>query len=157
MSWWSAPVTSEEFVSLIGDFGCELNEWNHCYGMQLRVSGSFSICLEVHRPVGLRCAIHRLIKCVRTSPRQDRFHPLALELDIYSLAHNLCKMWIILWTKKNKIRKYTTFCAGINEDGERESLNKYLLTKYIKSVLWRVMVRLSYIQDAWCLKVEGEW
>ena len=25
----------------------------------------------------------------------------------------------------------------------------YLLTKYMKSVLWGVAVRLSYIQDAW--------
>ena len=30
----------------------------------------------------------------------------------------------------------------------------YLLTKYIKSVLWRVAKRLSYIQDARCLKVK---
>jgi len=29
----------------------------------------------------------------------------------------------------------------------------YLLTKYIKSVLWVVAVRLSYVWDAWCLKV----
>ena len=29
----------------------------------------------------------------------------------------------------------------------------YLLIKYIKSVLWRVVKRLSYIQDARCLKV----
>ena len=29
----------------------------------------------------------------------------------------------------------------------------YLLNKYIKSVLWRVAKRLSYIQDARCLKV----
>jgi len=29
----------------------------------------------------------------------------------------------------------------------------YLLTKYIKSVIWRVAERLSYIEDAWCLKV----
>ena len=28
----------------------------------------------------------------------------------------------------------------------------YLLIKYIKSVLWRVAKRLSYIEDAWCLK-----
>jgi len=28
------------------------------------------------------------------------------------------------------------------------------LTKYIKSVLWGVAVHLSYIQDAWCLKVK---
>jgi len=27
----------------------------------------------------------------------------------------------ILWTKKGNIRKYTTFCGGINEDGERKS------------------------------------
>ena len=30
----------------------------------------------------------------------------------------------------------------------------YLLIKYIKSVLWRVAKRLSYIEDARCLKVE---
>ena len=30
----------------------------------------------------------------------------------------------------------------------------YLLTKYIKSVLWGVAVRLSYIYDVWCLKVK---
>jgi len=29
----------------------------------------------------------------------------------------------------------------------------YLLIKYIKSVLWRVAIRLSYIENAWCLKV----
>jgi len=29
----------------------------------------------------------------------------------------------------------------------------YLFIKYIKSVLWRVAKRLSYKQDAWCLKV----
>ena len=29
----------------------------------------------------------------------------------------------------------------------------YLLIKYIKSVLWRVAKRLSYIEDAGCLKV----
>ena len=27
----------------------------------------------------------------------------------------------ILWTKKCNIRKYTTFCGRINEDGERKS------------------------------------
>jgi len=31
----------------------------------------------------------------------------------------------------------------------------YLLIKYIKSLLWRVAKRLSYIEDAWCLKVNG--
>jgi len=30
----------------------------------------------------------------------------------------------------------------------------YLLIKYIKSVLWRVAKRLSYIQDPRCLKVK---
>jgi len=32
----------------------------------------------------------------------------------------------------------------------------YLLIKYIKSVLWRVAKRLSYTEDAWCLKVKYE-
>jgi hypothetical protein len=27
----------------------------------------------------------------------------------------------ILWTKKGNIKKYTTFCGGINEDGEGKS------------------------------------
>jgi len=31
----------------------------------------------------------------------------------------------ILSTKKGNIRKYTAFCGGINEDGERKS-KKYL-------------------------------
>ena len=30
----------------------------------------------------------------------------------------------------------------------------YLLIKYIKSVLWRVVKRLSYKEDAQCLKVK---
>ena len=30
----------------------------------------------------------------------------------------------------------------------------YLLIKYIKSVLWRVAKRLSYTEDAWCLRVK---
>jgi len=30
----------------------------------------------------------------------------------------------------------------------------YLLIKYIKSILWKVTKRLSYIEDAWCLKVK---
>jgi len=30
----------------------------------------------------------------------------------------------------------------------------YLLIKYIKSVLWRVAKRLSYIEDARCLKIK---
>ena len=29
----------------------------------------------------------------------------------------------------------------------------YLLIKYIKSVLWRLAKRLSYVEDARCLKV----
>ena len=32
--------------------------------------------------------------------------------------------------------------------------NVIYLIKYIKSVLWRVAKRLSYIQDARCLKVK---
>ena len=31
-----------------------------------------------------------------------------------------------------------------------------MLIKYIKSVLWRVAKRLSYIEDARCLKVKGQ-
>jgi len=33
-------------------------------------------------------------------------------------------------------------------------MKKNLLIKYIKSLLWRVAKRLSYIEDAWCLKVK---
>jgi hypothetical protein len=34
----------------------------------------------------------------------------------------------ILRTKQGNIRKYTTFCGGINEDGERK--NKKMYTSY---------------------------
>ena len=33
----------------------------------------------------------------------------------------------------------------------------YLLIKYIKNVLWRVAKRLSYIEDARCLKVKARY
>jgi hypothetical protein len=42
-----------------------------------------------------------------------------------------------------------TFCGGMDEDGERKSKKNnnyiYLLTEYIKSIPWGVVVRLSYI------------
>jgi hypothetical protein len=41
-----------------------------------------------------------------------------------------------------------TFSGEIKEDGARKSKKNYkiyLLTKYIKSLLWGVVVRLSYI------------
>ena len=39
--------------------------------------------------------------------------------------------------------------------GQKISDNEiYLLIKYIKSVLWRVAKRRSYIEDARCLKVD---
>jgi hypothetical protein len=44
--------------------------------------------------------------------------------------------------------KYMTFCGGINGDCASESKKNnyiYLLTNYIKSILWKVAVRLSYI------------
>jgi hypothetical protein len=43
-------------------------------------------------------------------------NPLALELDIYIVAHHLCKMWIFYEPKKGSVMKYTTFCRGINSD-----------------------------------------
>jgi len=45
-------------------------------------------------------------------------NPLALELDIYNLAHHLCKMWIFYEPRRVT---YTKFCGGINEDGGRKS------------------------------------
>jgi len=55
--------------------------------------------------------------------------------------------------------KYTTLCRGINWDCSA-SYKKYneinLLIKYTKNFLWRVAERLSYIQDAWCLKVKAQ-
>jgi hypothetical protein len=52
--------------------------------------------------------------------------------------------------------KYRIFCRGINGDCAaylKKYNEKYLLVKYIKSILWRVAERLSYIEDAWCLEV----
>jgi hypothetical protein len=56
--------------------------------------------------------------------RVATFNPLALELDLYSLAHHLCKNVNILWAKKGNIRKYKTVCGGIKEDGERKNIKK---------------------------------
>jgi len=54
----------------------------------------------------------------------------------------------ILWTKKGNIRKYTTFCGGINEDGERKTKKiMYLSTKYIKCVLWGLALHLEYFMN----------
>ena len=56
---------------------------------------------------------------------------MALKLNIYSLAHHLCKNVNILKTKKGNIRKYKTFCGGINEDGERKSKKKTKLNIFV--------------------------
>jgi len=44
--------------------------------------------------------------------------------------------------KKGNIVKYTAFCRGINGDGASKSKRSFdiLLTKYIRSVLWREAV-----------------
>ena len=44
---------------------------------------------------------------------------------------------------------YLYQCCTVKQISDNEI---YLLIKYIKSVLWRVAKRLSYIQDARCLK-----
>jgi hypothetical protein len=49
------------------------------------------------------------------------FNPLALKLDIYSLARHLCKKLIFYEPRRITLGKKTTFCGGINEDGERKS------------------------------------
>ena len=64
----------------------------------------------------------------------------------FTVQHTIYVKCEFLLTKKGNIRKYTTFCGGINEDGERKSkIYIYLLTNYIKRVLWGGAVRLSYI------------
>jgi hypothetical protein len=42
-------------------------------------------------------------------------NPLALELDIYSLAHHYVQYEYFM---NQEGWKYTTFCGGINEDSE---------------------------------------
>ena len=57
----------------------------------------------------------------------EQSNPLALELEFstpFMYVYNVN----ILWTKKGNIRKYTTFCGGINEDGEsRKRIIKYIV------------------------------
>ena len=65
-------------------------------------------------------------------------------------------MLIFYEPKRHNIKKYLTFCGGINVDGVRNYKQNhyiYLLTKYIKRIPWRIAVRLSYVQDAWYPKV----
>jgi len=62
--------------------------------------------------------------------------------------------------KKSNVMKYTytKFCREINCDCAA-SLRKYneiyLLIKNTKSFLWREQERLSYVEDAWFLKVNA--
>jgi len=62
----------------------------------------------------------------------------------------------ILWTKKGNIGKYTTFCGGINEDGERKSkkIIKYIcwLNIYKKCILGSSGTSVLYIG---CMAHEG--
>jgi hypothetical protein len=53
---------------------------------------------------------------------------LALELDIYSLAHHLDKMLIFYEPIRLTLGNTRHFCGGINEDGERKSKK---IIKYI--------------------------
>jgi len=79
-----------------------------------------------------------------------------------SLPTAFCRHLLTLWpyilrTKKGNVTKYRTFCREINCDCA-VSLKKiyneiYLLIKCTKSFLWREQERLSYVEDAWCLKV----
>ena len=52
------------------------------------------------------------------------FNPLALELDIYSLAHHLWNMLIFYEPRRVTLGNTRHFCGGINEDGERKSKKK---------------------------------
>jgi len=75
------------------------------------------------------------------------FNPLALELDIYSLAHRLCKMRIFYEPRGVTLRNTRHF---VEEQTKMvtENLKKYkiyLFTKYLKRILCGVAVRLSYI------------
>jgi hypothetical protein len=73
---------------------------------------------------------------------------------IYILAHPVCKMWIIHEPKKVKLWNKRHFAE---KNGECTAcLKYYLLKKYIKWNIWRVVVRPSYIQDARFLKVNGQ-
>ena len=45
---------------------------------------------------------------------------------------------------------YSYQCCTVKKIPDNEI---YLSIKYIKSVLWRLVKRLSYIEEAWCLKV----
>ena len=60
----------------------------------------------------------------QTSINSEDINLLALKLDIYSLNTPFMENVNILRTKKFDIRKYTTFCGGINGDGERNSKKK---------------------------------
>jgi len=71
--------------------------------------------------------LHRQSKGIPAWPSKKSItilNPLALELDIYSLTHRLCKMLIFYEPRRVNIRKYTTFCGGMNADGERKSKKK---------------------------------
>jgi len=61
----------------------------------------------------------------------------------------------------NQLLKFTPFWdftqrrLAVLTDVSGQPDEIYLLIKYIKSVLWRVAKCLSYIEEAWCLKVNS--
>ena len=78
-----------------------------------------------------------------------------LKFYIKSLAHPVCKMWIIQEPKKVTLWNKRHF---EEKNGECAACLKYSVLivvekKYIKCNIWRVAVRPSYIWDAGFLKV----
>jgi len=57
-------------------------------------------------------------------------YPLALELDIYSLSHHLCKMWIFYEPRRVALGNTRHFVEELTEDGDRKS------KKIIKYICW---------------------
>jgi len=97
----------------------------------------------------------------------------------FFLFRDLLTLWPLRWTfkfqrtisvkweyfvtlKKCNIVKYMASCRGINGYGASKSKKviQYIVDYiyiyiYIRSVQWWEALRLSYIQDAWCLMVNS--
>ena len=87
--------------------------------------------------------VHYTTSCNSQSsvPEDGRNHrPKHVELRLELLISRYCCIWLVV------------YIIYINDAHSSKYNEIYLLIKYIKSILWGVVKRLSYIQDARCLK-----
>jgi len=89
--------------------------------------------------------VHYITNCnTQSSAPEDGQNNYLKHVELTGIIHKLLMLHLV------GCLNYLYQCCTAKQITDNEI---YLLIKYIKSVLWRVTKRLSYIEDARCLKV----